>query len=267
MTARRIAAATHWLGGCMQAMASDGPVHYHVSAYLISGSTHTVLIDTGDPRHWPLIEAQLDEALAGRSLDYLLPTHPELPHAGNLPALLARYPGAEVVGDVRDYHLHYPEYSHRLRPLAPGDRLDLGDRQLELAEAYIQDLPNTVWAYDPGDRVLYVSDGFSFVHDVPALPSMGDDEPGHRPGECRLLSTEMPAAPTVDQAAYGTGRALYWTRYVDVTDTFGKIGEFLATRPADLIAPAHGNVIADVPRMMKTALAAHRQVYDAYTSA
>ncbi|HEX6873505.1 MAG TPA: MBL fold metallo-hydrolase, partial [Micromonosporaceae bacterium] len=261
MPGRRIASGVHWLGGCMQAPTAGGPVHYHVSTYLVVGSDRTVLVDTGDPRHWPAIAGQLDQALAGRPLDYLLPTHPELPHAGNLPELLRRYPDARVVGDIRDYHVHFPEFVHRLEVMAAGDILPLGGRQLRLVPAYIHDLPNTLWAYDTGDRVFFVSDGFSYVHDVPSIPALGDDEPSHRAGQCRLFSTEMPQAPTVDQAAYGTGRALYWTRFVDVSEIFDEMARFLDAHPADFIAPAHGNVVADVASMMRTSLAAHRKVY------
>jgi hypothetical protein len=199
----------------------------------------------------------------GRTLDYVFPTHPELPHAGNLPQLLARYPAAQVVGDVGDYHVHYPEYADRLVPMQAGDRLDLGGRELEAIPAYVHDLVNTLWAYDTGAGVLCVSDGFSYIHDLPVSSVLEDDEPGHLPGQCRLLSEEMPVAPTVDQAAYGTGRALYWTRFVDVTTTVQQIEQLLADRPTNLIAPAHGNVISDVDTMFKTCLAAHRQVYEA----
>jgi flavorubredoxin len=262
MSRRLIGDSSYWLGGCMKAVTPDGPVHYHVSTFLVLGSRRTALIDTGDPHHWDQIRADLVAALDGRRLDYIVPTHPELPHAGNLPTLLAMFPDSQVVGDVRDYPVHYPEYADRLVTLGVAATLDLGDRRLEIVEAYIRDLPNTVWAYDPRDQVLYVSDGFSFIHDVPTLPALGDDEPGHLPGQCRLLSTEMPVPPTIEQAAYGTGRALYWTRYVDVTPTFKRIREFLNDHPVTMIAPAHGNVISDVAAMMDTALAAHRMVLD-----
>jgi hypothetical protein len=263
MQAREIAAGVYWLGGCMEAKASDGAVHYHVSAYLVVGSEKSVLVDTGDPRHWDSVAEQLDKALDGRTLDYVFPTHPELPHAGNLPQLLARYPAAQVVGDVGDYHVHYPEYAGRLVPMQAGDRLDLGGRELAAIPAYVHDLVNTLWAYDTGAGVLCVSGGFSYIHDLPVSSELDDDEPSHRPGQCRLLSGEMPVAPTVDQAAYGTGRALYWTRFVDVTTTFQQTEQLLADRPTNLIAPAHGNVISDVDTMFTTCLAAHRQVYEA----
>ncbi|WP_415854674.1 MBL fold metallo-hydrolase [Sinomonas sp. G460-2] len=271
---RNIAPGVFWLGGCLSAYSAGEEVHYHVSSYLVVGSRASILVDTGDPAHRELVLAQLDAALAGRTLDYVFPTHPEIPHAGNLPAILDRYPMARVVGDVRDYWLHYPEFDGRFDPRRAGDRIDLGDREFRFVPAYIRDLENTLWGHDSGARMLFVSDGFSFVHDVPApesgdvaihdVPnSDGEDEPVHRPGQCRLTSGEMPEPPSVEQAAYGTGKALYWTKFVDVSSAFRAIERTLDELPTALIGPAHGNVIDDVDGMLRTSLAAHRRVYDA----
>lgn len=271
---RNIAPGVFWLGGCLSAYSAGEEVHYHVSSYLVVGSRASILVDTGDPAHRELVLAQLDAALAGRTLDYVFPTHPEIPHAGNLPAILDRYPTARVVGDVRDYWLHYPEFGGRFDPRRAGDRIDLGDREFRFVPAYIRDLENTLWGHDSGARMLFVSDGFSFVHDVPAPESGdvaihhvpapdGEDEPVHRPGQCRLTSGEMPVPPSVEQAAYGTGKALYWTKFVDVSSAFRAIERTLDELPTVLIGPAHGNVIDDVDGMLRTSLAAHRRVYDA----
>ncbi|WP_138415806.1 MBL fold metallo-hydrolase [Sinomonas gamaensis] len=266
--ARRIAEGVFWLGGCLSAYSAGEEVHYHVSSYLIVGSKATILVDTGDPAHAPLVLAQLEQALDGRTLDYVFPTHPEIPHAGNLPALLQRYPGAVVVGDVRDYALHFPEFEGRLEPRRPGESIELGtdadSRPFRFVPAYIRDLENTLWGYDGGSGTLFVSDGFSFIHDVPASDagSLDDDEPVHRPGQCRLTSGEMPLPPTVEQAAYGTGRALYWTKFVDVSAAFEAIERTLEELPTSFIGPAHGNVIDDVDGMLRTSLAAHRRVYE-----
>lgn len=257
---RRIADGVYWLGGCLSAFGHGEEVHYHVSAYLVIGTERSALIDTGDPAHREIVMAQLAQALGDRTLDYIVPTHPEIPHAGNLPALLERYPHAQIAGETRDYHLHFPEYADRLWPVAAGERIDLGGRELLLLPAYIRDLENTTWAWDSGAGVLFVSDGFSYIHDVPG-PDDEDDEPVHLPGQCRLYSGEMPEPPTVAQAAYGTGRALYWTKFVDVSDAFAAIEKVLDEHPTFFIGPAHGNVIDDVAGMLRTSLAAHRAVY------
>jgi len=259
-TARQVATGVYWLGGCLSAYSQDGEVHYHVSSYLVVGSSASILVDTGDPAHADKVLAQLEGALNGRPLDYIFPTHPEIPHAGNLPALLQRYPSARVVGDTRDYFMHFPEFAGRFDAQRPGDVIDLGERTFTFLPAHIRDLENTLWGHDSGAGMLFVSDGFSFIHETPDQD--GEDEPAHRPGQCRLLSGEMPEPPSVEQAAYGTGRALYWTKFVDVSSAFRAIEDILDKYPTTFIGPAHGNLIDDVDGMLRTSLAAHRKVYE-----
>jgi hypothetical protein len=260
VNARHVANGVYWLGGCLSAFSQGGEVHYHVSSYLVVGSRASILVDTGDPAHVGRVLAQLDGALAGRSLDYIFPTHPEIPHAGNLPALLQRYPEARVVGDTRDYFMHFPAFADRFDAKRPGDVIDLGGRTFTFLPAHIRDLENTLWGHDDGAGMLFVSDGFSFIHETPDPD--GEDEPAHRPGQCRLLSGEMPVPPSVEQAAYGTGRALYWTKFVDVSSAFQAIENVLDRLPTTFIGPAHGNLIDDVDGMLRTSLAAHRRVYE-----
>lgn len=258
--ARELAEGVWWLGGCLRASAADGPVHYHVSTYLVVGETHTFLLDSGDPAHEAEVLRGVAEVLGDRPLDYVFPTHPEIPHAGNIPALVAAYPDLRIAGDVRDYHLYWPHLADRLVPMAPGDTLDLGGRSIEVHAAHIRDLHNTLWAFDTGSRMLFVSDGFAFIHEF-TPEDLEDDEPIHRDGQCRLTSRELGDAVTVDAAAYGAGRSLYWTRFVDVSAAFDVIERLLDERDVQLIGPAHGAVIDDVAQGLRVALGAHRKVF------
>src|ERR1700722_736755 len=86
---RQIIPGLFWLGGCSNSAGWPGrenapAIHEPISVYLVVGRDRTLLVDTGHFAHWYAIEPQLEQVLAGRSLDYILPTHPELPHTGNL---------------------------------------------------------------------------------------------------------------------------------------------------------------------------------------
>lgn len=255
---REIAPGIFWLGGCTETKAFvTQVVHVHSSTYLVRGGLQALMVDTGNPRDWRVISADLDKLLAGRQLDWLAPTHPELAHCGNLRRLLLKYPGAQVVGDIRDYHLYYPEFIHRFVPLSVGDEVDLGGGyRIVLLEALIKDLPNTQWVYEPSQGVMFVSDGFSYTHHPPV-----DDEPVHLPSECAMLSSELPAIPSVEQAAFLTRAALYWTRFVDVSLDFERFEQLLTRYPARMIAPAHGSVIVDIDQVMPVIREAHRVAY------
>lgn len=248
-----------WLGDCLKRTEAGQPVHVHTSCFLVVGDEQALLVDTGHPTHWSKVERQLDALLGERPLDWIFPTHPELPHAGNLNRLLAKYPGARVTGDVRDYPLYCPEHVDRLVSRRIGDELDLGGSTIVFLEALIKDLPSTQWAYETSGQVLFAADAFGYTHGGVLVE--GADEPLHLPGECGLLSTELGSTPSVEQTAFLTRAALFWSRYVDVAPHFAAVEALLARYPARLIAPAHGNVISDFDALLPVLRAAHSAVY------
>jgi flavorubredoxin len=265
---RQIADGVFWVGGCLmrdtqgKVVNSDSSqIHVHSAAYLVRGRDRALMFDTGNPEHWASVEPAIDELLKGRTLDWIVPSHPELPHAANLERWLRKFPDSRVIGDVRDYHLYYPRFADRLDEAEPGRSFDLGGgHEFVLVDALIKDLPNTVWGYEATQRVLFVADGFSYTHHPPAWVAGGAP---HQPGECWLTSNELPTAPSIEQAAYITRSALYWTRYVDFEPVFVDIDSLLATRPTSIIAPAHGNVIMEPKRLLPLVREAHVLAYAA----
>ena len=202
------------------------------------GSKATVLIDTAMPRGWKKLKDELAEALNGRPLDYIFPTHPESPHMGNIDPLVATYPDARLVGDLRNYHLYYPREQHRFQTMRAGDVLDLGDRRLQLVRAIVHDLPNSLWGYDPDAGVLFVSDAYPYTHD-------------HEADQCILTSEELPTEIRPEDTSIVIGRALNWARHLDATNIMKELRAFLATHRVDLIAPAHGGVITNPQEITK----------------
>jgi flavorubredoxin len=259
---REFAPGIHWLGGCVELIHEGQEIHSHISAYLIAGSERTMLIDTAYPGHWTSgVAEQLDSVLDGRQLDWIAPTHPELAHAGNMNRLFERYPGSRAIGRLTDYHLFYPESLDRLESWPLDEPIDLGGGyRVRLLEAPIKDLPSTQWAYEESQQVLFVADAFAYIH----APVAGLDEPTHRPGECRLLSTELPSPPSVQKAAYVTKAALAWAQYIDVTKYREQIAQLVSRYPTAMIAPAHGNVIANPDEVEPVIFGAYRMVFDAW---
>lgn len=249
---REIARNVFWLAVCHDFKFGSELLHGYNSAYLFKGTDQTLLFDTGHRPDWSAVEPAIETALDGRDLDFLVPSHPELPHAGNLGRILRKYPNATAIGDVRDYHLYYPDVADRLRPHPKEMPIDLGGGMVfTLIHATIQDLPNTVWGYESSSQVMCTSDGFIYIH-VPSKDADGEDEPAHLPGECGLLSSELRVQPTPAKAAVNTSSGLYWTRYHDASLVFDELDRQMETYPVKMFAPTHGSVIAGDLNLIKS---------------
>lgn len=255
---REVAPGVWWLGACSPIEIAGQTVHGHDSCYLVIGSKQTLLFDTGPETDWPAHEQTLEEKLAGRTLDFVVPSHPEVPHTGALGRLVAKYPDVRVVGDVRDYHLYYPHVSPRLEAHVEGDRFDLGGIEFVLCDAMIRDLPNTQWGYIPSLRTLFTTDGFCYLHH----PELDKEDPRHLPGECGLTTSELKVPPTVENVAFFSGSAIYWARFVDdAEERYARIFDFVQEIGAQVLCPTHGNVITDVDDIADVVRKAHKQAY------
>ena len=194
----------------------------------------------------------------------MVPSHPELPHCGNLGRLLAAYPDAVATGDVRDLHLFYPEAEGRLEPRLPGDELDLGGRRFRFLPAVLHDLANTTWGYDDASRTLFVCDGFICAHHPAAATA---EEPVHAEGECRLLLSEAAGGALAPESFRMSAEGLYWTRRADPDPVFDDLDRLLAANPARILAPCHGNLIdTGAAEAARLARLAHRAVYASASS-
>jgi flavorubredoxin len=232
-----------WLGICSRGIYNGRPAHGENHQYLIVGTEKTLLVDTGFPRMWPELDAQLDSVLGDRPLDYIFPSHHELPHSGALIPLLKKYQQAEVVGDVRDYHLYYPSTVDRLRQVPAGTVFDLGGGYtFEMLTPVMKDLATTYWGYEASQRVLFVIDAFQVPHPDPEF--VGADEVLHHPGQCNMFFEELPGID-VELAAQIFRLVFFEARHVNPALTFGRFERLLETHPADVIASTHGFPVRD----------------------
>jgi flavorubredoxin len=256
---RVVAEGITWIGACLPFELDGRLIHGHNSAFLVQGADSSLLVDTGAPSSWWAISDVLDRILGSAPLTYLFATHPELPHTGNMPRLVEKYPDLQVIGDVRDYHLFYPEVVPNLRATVPGDRIGLGGgHEFVVVEAMIRDLPNTQWGYAPKGKTLFTADGFCYMH----RPELDDEDPAHLPGECGLTTGELRQPIAVENAAFFTGSALYFSRFVDDADErYATVADLAAELGAQIVCPTHGNVITDLHDVLPIVRAGHKQAY------
>lgn len=229
-----------WLGDCLERDHPSGArLHTYHSAYVVAGDDRAAVVDTGHPKDWAVIASQLDW-LHGQGVPdiaHVVPTHPEVPHSGNAGRWLARYPSAELVGEIRDYHLIFPEYTGRMRAVGEADALDLGGATLRFVDAVIRDLIPTTWPYFVDHQVLFPGDGFAYMHE-------------HQHGQCGRVAEEVPALRVEEFTAMFSDAALYWTRFTDMDGPIAELDALLARHPTALIAPGHGLPILDPARTL-----------------
>ncbi|QIB33111.1 MBL fold metallo-hydrolase [Ancylobacter pratisalsi] len=218
-----------WTGGCLDILYHDRVVHSHVCTYLVRGSDKTLLVDTGNAADWVRVEKDVERFLDGRPLDYIFPTHGELPHCGLFQQWMRKYPEAIAVGKLRDFLLYYPEFAGRMRHVDVGDAVDLGDRRIVFVPPVWRDLKDTLWAFDTAERTLFVSDAFAYLH-------------YHEDNHCDFLTSEQPL-PDLRMIQFFNERAMYWTRHTDPVHSYADIDEMLRELRPQLIATAHGGVV------------------------
>lgn len=226
---RELAPGLHWLGGCLEVNSHDRLLHVSHSLYLVTGERCSALVEGGHPQDVAANEAELAALLQDApELRYVFATHTETPHTGIFGRLLERYPSVEICGDVTDLHLVFPAHEDRLRPLCPGDALDLGGTRLVAVDAVVRDQRPTLWAFDTQRRVLFTSDGFAYSH-------------YHEAGQCALVAEEAPSLDIPDMAALFAELALYWTRFTDLEPYMARLEKLLFDDlDVSVIAPTHG---------------------------
>ena len=130
------------------------------NAYLVRGAEATALIDTVDPPMEHILLAQLADV---SKIDYVIAQHAEQDHAGAIPTVLAKYPEATLVcspkakGMLVD-HLHVD--AARIRTVADGETISLGDRTLTFIHTPWVHWPETMCTYLAENKIVFTCDFF-----------------------------------------------------------------------------------------------------------
>ncbi|QJP15847.1 MBL fold metallo-hydrolase [Starkeya sp. ORNL1] len=230
---RELAEGVFWLGDCLEQRANGKIYHTYNAAFLLVGTEASMLIETGHPKDFPLLDKQMKQILAGRPpLKYLFVTHQETPHSGGLGRVLSRYPEAVLCGDLCDYHLAFPWLEGRLMDMKGGDSIDLGGRSFVAVEPVIRDLRTTWWGFDTKERVLFPGDGFAYSH-------------YHEDGHCGLFAEEAVSLNLPEVSAVFADRALFWTKFTDMNLYADRLQWLVDDLDVRVIAPSHGLPILD----------------------
>ena len=134
------------------------------NSYLITDEKIAIM-DTVDRRKSDEWWANLEDALEGRTPDYLVVQHMEPDHAGNIASALAKYPELKVVASAKAIQM-LPQFFEdtcfegRTIAVKEGDTLGLGAHTLQFFMAPMVHWPEVMVTYDQLDKVLFTADGF-----------------------------------------------------------------------------------------------------------
>ena len=122
------------------------------------------LMDTVDARGTEEWLDNLEKALDGRSIDYLVVSHMEPDHAGNIKNLIDRYPDMQIVGNAKTFAM-IPQFfdvdiTERSVIVKEGDTLSLGKHTLQFFMAPMVHWPEVMVAYEQSEKILFSADGF-----------------------------------------------------------------------------------------------------------
>lgn len=186
------------------------------NAYIVRGSAATALFEAVDPAKLGELEAHLADVA---TLDYLVAQHAEQDHSGGIPYVLAKYPRAKLIctplakGILID-HLGIAE--DRIRTVADGEKISLGDRTLRFIHTPWVHWPETMSTYLEEERILFSCDWFG-SHLATSELFVGDESRIYEPAKRYFAEIMMPF------------RAI-------IRKNLDKIKDL----PIDIIAPSHG---------------------------
>ena len=106
----------------------------------------------------------LDEALDGRTVDYVVVQHMEPDHSGSLLQLVEKYPEMKIVGNAKTFPMMSQFFDVDIEDkkivVAEGDTLELGNHTLTFVMAPMVHWPEVMVTYESTEKVLFSADAF-----------------------------------------------------------------------------------------------------------
>lgn len=188
------------------------------NAYLVQGAEKTALLDGVDETKRDILFEHLASV---PSVDYIVCHHAEQDHSGTIPALLQRYPGAQVLATPAGRNLlldlvHLPP--ERVTAVKDGETLALGGKTLRFITVPWVHWPDTMATYLEEDRILFSCDFFG----------------------SHLATSDLYAD---DEArVYAEAKRYYAQIMMPFAKQAAKNIDKVAPLAVDLIAPSHGPI-------------------------
>ena len=131
------------------------------NSYLILDDK-TALIDTVDRAVTDIFLENVEHALGGRKLDYLVVQHMEPDHSATIMDVLIRHPECEVVCNKKIFDMisAFKNVTVKATVVKDGDILELGKHRLTFVSAPMVHWPEVMVTYDITSGTLFSADAF-----------------------------------------------------------------------------------------------------------
>ncbi len=165
---RKVIENIYWVGSSDRRLAlfeNLFPVTNGVSynSYVILDEK-TALMDTVDSSVSAIFLQNIEAALQGRELDYLVIHHMEPDHCSNIEEIVRRYPKVKLVGNEMTFRLLEQFYPIQAQDnylfVKEGDELNLGTHNLSFVMTPGVHWPEVMMSYEQTNKLLFSADAF-----------------------------------------------------------------------------------------------------------
>lgn len=212
--------------------------HYGTTynSFFIDAEKKTI-IDTVKEKFWDEYLGKIKNLTDPKEIEYIIVSHTEPDHSGNLRNLLNVAPKATVVGSSNAIRylkdMIGPDFPHMI--VKDGQSLDLGNKSLQFIGAPNLHWPDSMYTYLPEDKLLFTCDSFGchFCNE-----EMFDDKVGNfdnafqyyydvilKPFSKYMLKAIEKIRPLeIEMICPGHGPILrsHWKKYVDVSENYAE---------------------------------------------
>ena len=123
------------------------------------------IMDCVDKREEERWLANLTDALAGKTPDYLVVHHMEPDHSGCIETLMNKYPNLQIVtsamaAQMLSQFFFNADFAERIITIKEGDTLSLGKHTLQFIMAPMVHWPEVFVTYEQSEKILFSADAF-----------------------------------------------------------------------------------------------------------
>lgn len=233
-----------------------------INAFVIESSGAPILVDTCATQPTGDFVKTLSTIIDPQDIKCIWLTHPDRDHTGGLLELLQVAPAARVFTNFTSVgHLLVgpePIPLDRVRVVNPGDRVDVGDRELQAVRPPLYDNPGTVGFFDPAAGVFVSADCFggptatfedALLPDAAAIPEEQRTTSqliwGSADSPWVHLLDEKKFAATVDEVRRLDPKLILSTHLPAIHGEIDKHLEVLARLPGSPPAPSPDQAVLD----------------------